>query len=131
MPLLTDGDRKFILDQLKNAPDSVLADAMLAFNAIRDKLMQIRKMTTPDNAPPLQEVAATVGAVLKQEVEKVVDRPNVSPGVPAITKIGSESKINILHNLKNGIQPGAKYAEHAKLLWSRGEVKFDGEAYYL
>jgi hypothetical protein len=36
-----------------------------------------------------------------------------------------------MHNLKNGIQPGAKFEEHAKLLWSRGEIRFDGKEWYL
>lgn len=52
MRLLNDNDRSYVLQQLAMAPDSVLADAMLAFNAIRDKTVAVRKLT---------EGAATVG----------------------------------------------------------------------
>lgn len=59
-------------------------------------------------------------------------RGNVSPGEPSIGKIGSNTKDDILRQLREGMgQPSAKYAEHLKLLWKRNEVKFDGEEYYL
>lgn len=58
-------------------------------------------------------------------------RKNVSPGVSTITKIGSGTKEELLSGLKAGRQPAAKYSEHMKLLWSRHEVKFDGEEYYI
>jgi hypothetical protein len=60
-----------------------------------------------------------------------VERKNVSPGLPSITKIGENAKINILGGLKSGRQPGLKYAEHCKLLWQRKLLKFDGTSYYL
>lgn len=121
MQLLHDDDRRYILDQLRLAPDSVLADAMLAFNEIRDKLVIVRKMVErpgePANEAPPKEAPS---------------RPNVSPGKSSITKIGSDTKTSILAGLaNNGVQPPTKYTEHLKLLWSRGEVKFDGKEYYL
>ena len=62
-------------------------------------------------------------------------RPNVSPGEPSIGKIGTATKEYILEALKlsdrNPAVLSTKYTEHLKLLWSRGEVQFDGEAYYL
>ncbi len=63
-------------------------------------------------------------------------RPNNSPGNPSIVKIGSETKASLLATLAEGKQPNlAKFSEHLKLLWQRGEVKFDDRAgkmeYYL
>lgn len=119
MNLLSDNDRKYILEQLQLAPDCVLADAMLAFNTIRDKVMIVRKMVErPDIAcEPVNEAP--------------VVRSNVSPGKSMITKIGSETKAALLVELANNKQPAAKFSEHLKLLWERGEVKFDGKEYYL
>lgn len=130
MSLLTQRDREYILAQLTLAPDSVLADAMLAFDAIRTKIVAVRKMVeTPTLSVAIEVPIAK--AVPPEEIEPVI-RSNVSPGKPAITKIGSETKASILGGLaNNGIQPSAKFAEHCKLLWSRGEIKFDGKEYYL
>ena len=125
MPLLTEADRAYILNQLKFAPDSVLADAMLAFNSIRDKMVAVRKLIIGVD-PSVPDTEKTV-------VNEVpAERPNINPGKPSITKIGGPAKSLILEELSTGsIQPHAKYAEHMKLLWSRGEVKFDGKEYYL
>ena len=121
MQLLHDSDRAYILEQLKLAPDSVLADAMLAFNVIRDKVVIVRKMT---------ELATTsVNPAPSSEEAKL--RPNVPPGGSTITKIGSSTKEELLKTLGQGAQPSAKYQEHLKLLWERGEVKFDGQCWYV
>ena len=58
-------------------------------------------------------------------------RKNVSPGEPSITKIGTNTREEIIGALKRGTQPLDKFREHLKLLWKRGEVKFDGEEYYV
>ena len=58
-------------------------------------------------------------------------RKNVSPGEPSITKIGSTTKETIIHALNTDTPLGDRYAEHLKLLWARGEIKFDGTEYYL
>ena len=58
-------------------------------------------------------------------------RPNISPGAPSITKIGGKAKEHVLDCLRLGNQPSPAYAEHMKLLWSRGEIKFDGKEYYV
>lgn len=65
------------------------------------------------------------------EVSHPATRANVSPGEPAIGKIGSKAKDEILTSLDQGRQPIKAYAEHLKLLWKRGEVKFDGKEYFL
>ena len=58
-------------------------------------------------------------------------RKNVNPGAPTIGKIGSGTKEQLLGMLSEGHQPQQKWSEHMKLLWSRGEVKFDGSEFYL
>lgn len=124
MSLLHPNDRAYILEQLKLAPDSVLADAMLAFNAIRDKVVMVRKMAERPTAPlePANEAP---------QAGEIEPRPNVSPGASSITKIGAENKAHLLLMLERGHQPEAKFSEHLKLLWSRGEVKFDGKEYWV
>ena len=62
---------------------------------------------------------------------KVEERKNVSPGEPNITKIGVNTEGALFGVLRAGGQPEAKYAEHMKLLWKRGKVRFDGKEYYL
>ena len=130
MPLLTERDREYILNQLKLAPDSVLADAMLAFNAIRDKLMAVRKLAQEPEATP-ETFAQGIAEYEKELVEKAAVRPNVAPGKPVIERIGSATKGELLKMLQQGVTPPAKYTEHLKLLWERGVVKFDGKDYYL
>lgn len=120
MPLLSDNDRQYVLEQLRAAPDSVLADAMLAFNEIRDKVVMVRKMSERP-AAPLEEANPA----------PAVTRSNVPPGVATISKIGSNTKEELFKMLGQGVQPPAKYREHLKLLWERGEVKFDGEEWYV
>lgn len=61
-------------------------------------------------------------------------RPNIDPGPPSIGKIGGETKDKIFAALNDGpFTPSAagKWAEHLKLLWKRGEIKYDGTEYYL
>ena len=59
-----------------------------------------------------------------------VARKNINPGEPSIGKIGANTKEEIMRLLKIGTRP-QKYIEHLKLLWSRGEVGFDGTDYYI
>ena len=106
----------------------------------RGKLTTFRVQDAPDAVYGAAELLAASG--VKPEAQAAPDvvkvpRPNVSPGVPLITKIGSNTKEYILNELKASGAPrtlehfGLKYAEHLKLLWSRGEIKFDGSEYYL
>lgn len=129
MRLLTDNDRNYILAQLAVAPDSVLADAMLAFDAIRNKIVAVRKFANENvsGSAPIVQVAIENAA----EPEKEVVRKNVSPGPAAIGKIGSNTKDVIFEFLRDDKQPPTKYDDHLKLLWSRGEVKYDGKEWYL
>lgn len=63
---------------------------------------------------------------------EVETRKNINPGDPTITKIGSSTKEVILDALRQGQQmPRPKYDEHLKLLWKRGEIRFDGENFYV
>ena len=76
----------------------------------------------------LQNTLRQVGVEKKEEEPP---RQNVSPELPAISKIGEKAKTYLLNELKDGRQPEAKYVEHLKLLWARGEIKFDVKDFYL
>lgn len=66
------------------------------------------------------------------KVSHPATRSNVSPGEPAIGKIGQKSKDYLLNILANDvIKSGGKYEQHLRLLWKRNEVKFDGKEYFL
>ncbi len=58
-------------------------------------------------------------------------RPNISPGEPSIGKIGADSKAAVFEGIRVGVLNKTKFAEHLKLLWKRGEIKYDGAEYYL
>lgn len=59
------------------------------------------------------------------------ERKNINPGPSAIGKLGEKTKVIILDCLQKQVQPDEKYKEHLKLLWARGEVKWDGEVWYV
>lgn len=129
MRLLTDNDRSYILAQLAMAPDSVLADAMLALDAIRIKIVEVRKFANGNvsgSAPVIQTAIEKAAEPAKEIVRK-----NVNPGTSPIGKIGGNTKDVIFEFLRDDKQPPAKYNDHLKLLWSRGEVKYDGKEWYL
>ena len=79
----------------------------------------------------LKNTLELVGA--KPAAEDLPPRKNVSPGEPSITRLVMTGGpvVEIFDCLKQGTQPPEKYAEQMKLLWKRGEVKFDGKEYYL
>lgn len=129
MNLLSTQDREYVLKQLQSAPDHILVDAMLALNEARVKTIEVRGLCGElQNAVGIDP--AIPGTEKTVDVE-VTPRRNLNPGAPSIGKIGSETKDTILKMLVAGTQPPKKYEEHLKLLWSRGEVKFDGQEYYL
>ena len=81
---------------------------------------------------PKEELQAQLNTAARGAIDKVpVARKNISPGEPTITKIGMNTEGALFGVLRAGGQPEAKYAEHMKLLWKRGEIKFDGKEYYL
>lgn len=117
--LISDADRTYILDQLKLAPDEVLVDAFLAWDGLRRKtiacrnvMLDIESDKTAVEAPP-------------------APRQNVNPGKSSITRIGTDNKEHVLLMVERGNKIEAKWQEHLKLLWERGEVKFDGKDWYL
>lgn len=127
MQLLTPTDRAFVLKQLELAPDEILADAMLAFNAVRDKIVKVRTLANPVTPVPREEAPAPAEAPAEVEVS----RANVNPGAPMTSKMSVATKHVILRLLEDGIRPGEKYHEAMKLMWARNEVKFDGKDFYL
>lgn len=132
--LITDADRAYILDQLKLAPDEVLVDAFLAWDGLRRKTIACRNvMLDIESDKPAVEAVVNTAWVnqSKDEMLMPVPRQNVNPGKSTITRIGTETKKELLSMLHGGVQPDAKWQEHLKLLWERGEVKFDGKEWYL
>ena len=86
-----------------------------------------------DSEELLQSTLRQVGV---KPAEEEPPRQNVSPGLPTISKIGEKAKTYLLNELKGGARTLEyadfhKYTEHLKLLWARGEIKFDGVEYYL
>jgi len=61
------------------------------------------------------------------------ERANVSPGEPSIGKIGKDNMDMLIKSVSGdgAFHKYEKWAEHMKLLWKRGAVKFDGKEYYL
>lgn len=91
------------------------------------------KRGEPLRPEPVFNAVARGAAAESEEMNGggVVPRKNVSPGEPSIGKIGENAKTAILIELRNGFQPPAKMNEHCKLLWKRGEIRFDGQEYYV
>lgn len=146
MNFLTEDQRTKAIESLKRAPDEVLLSAMVDFrrfrhieegtranfNQVVDELTERRT----HNEPVAEDHRGS--GINVQPVEEIkLERINVSPGTPSITKIGSNTKEYIINELKISGAPrtlehfGMKYKEHLKLLWARGEIKFDGTEYYL
>ena len=80
-----------------------------------------RHGTTPEGSAAVQPVSSG----------RSTERPNLDPGKPSITKIGGSTRDEILTRVRDNLQPNPKFTEHCKLLWSRGEIKFDGKEWYL
>jgi hypothetical protein len=111
----------------KEIVDRVHGEVHITDDMIRDYL--VRKGWWK----PGVESGPSKGTDTKEDAPKQdVARKNINPGDPSISKIGSSTKDVILGDLAAGRQPPTpKYDEHMKLLWSRGEVKYDGKEYYL
>lgn len=114
--LITDGDRAFILKALSGASDEVLVRAYQDWDAQRSAALDVR---------------SKLGGLSTEEVVVApsTERKNFSPGASSITRMTSGTKSDILALLARGERPWGKFEEHLKLLWERGEVKFDGEWY--
>lgn len=130
MALLNNDDRAFILAQLTLAPDEILADAMLAFNAVRDKIIKVRALSAAAGTKEEPEVPYV--SMTTEDVKHVlVSRPNVTPSGPIAKRLHMHTKNTILNRLEDGVQPNEQLLPQAKLLWARGEIKYDGEKFYL
>ena len=139
MTFLTEDQRTKALELLKKAPDEIILGAMVDlrryrhmedgtrrnFDEVCDELSERR---THDEPVATEHRGS---AIVVNEVEETTIRANVSPGIPLIGKIGTATKEELLKLLGQGICPAKKYVEHLKLLWSRNEVKYDGEVFYL
>ena len=61
---------------------------------------------------------------------KPAARPNINPGESKMKRLSGQAYNFVIVQLGLGKQPEG-YAEHLKLLWTRGEVKFDGSNWYI
>lgn len=129
MRLITDNDRSYILAQLTNASDEVLVRAYQDWDAQRLAALEVRASIGSSAAQPKQQ--AHVEQQAQHAEPEPRQRTNASPGPSSITRIGGTTKDELLRMLEHGAQPPAKYNEHLKLLWERGEVRFDGEEWYV
>lgn len=171
--LITDGDRTYILEQLRNAPDSVLVAAFNQWHKERENALLCREtinvelgrhsfdddtVVSEKSSAKFSGGTASTGGVLSGSAATGSDEPNssrnevsyndpsdkrnerdasnhgridTSPGTSAIARIGSATRIDLLAMVKAGQQPHKKYEEHLKLMWQRGEVKFDGKEWWV
>lgn len=136
MNLLTEQQRKNALICLAKAPDEVILSAMVDYKAHMHRMEGVKR----NFDATLTELNQTQFDERRQSDEPVSEdkrgsgiivRENVNPGASSIGKIGGKAKEDILEHLCGGVQPPRSYAEHLKLLWARGEVKFDGQVFYL
>lgn len=134
MEILTNEERAKLLARLQDADDDILIKAVAElkerYSNVRADFGDIRGFIgakAPVPPPTLMPAQAADPA----PAPPPAGRENISPGDPAITKIGSNTKAELLALLHRKTQPGPKFAEHLKLLWARGEVKYDGAIYYV
>lgn len=139
MNVINDRERQAMLTFLtENISDEVLIRTLEQIKEdreyVRDETSKImRYIGAKPMSPPVPTPTTFPPSVVAPEAAP--ETKNVSPGTPSITKIGTNAKGEIMAALKVGprklAEIGPKYAEHMKLLWSRGEVKYDGERYYV
>ena len=122
MNFLTDKQRENALILLAEGPDEIILSAMVDLRRFR----HLEEGTKRNLNEVIDELKGEATPVPEE-----APRKNISPGTPAITKIGAVAKDYVLEALRMKQQPSTKYEEHLKLLWSRGEVKYDGEEFYL
>jgi hypothetical protein len=141
MNILSESERAALLQALTEAPDEVLIDAVRQrkdwMKNIKSSFDEVRsfvgmKVTESSKPPPHSTPVVSSTKVVAEKAVEVAptERPNVNPGRSTITKIGTDTKSFLLGELQHG-RISAKHTEHYKLLHSRGEVKYDGNEYYL
>lgn len=149
MNILSQLEREALIKSLSDAPDEILIDAVRQrkewMSGIKSSFKEVQgfigmrvietptakysgsEIGTKDSSKKVDNDSETSG-----RDSHPTTRINKSPGPSAISKLGSKTKDELIAVLKAGSQPNHdKWGEHLKLLWSRGEVKFDGAAYYL
>ena len=92
---------------------------------VKDAQEVIAKLSRPKNWTDMVETKTP------EPEPAPAPRLNVSPGESKITKIGGETKEELLRILRDGGAPPERFIEHLRLLWARNEVKFDGANFYV
>ena len=121
------------VNRLGNLPYRLEGFGQPIVSGDRGALIELTELQEGSASPNMdleaQKAPNVLSTVPPQNVPAI--RNNVSPGEPAIGKIGSKTKEDLLFVISSGVQASAKFSEHMKLLWKRGEVKYDGQEYYL
>lgn len=113
-----------------------------------DEMLYIQEALVQQRSIPVQTVATervndvtttTEFTQLTDEQKKtwvapVKERPNVSPGTPTVSKMGADRKQAIFAGVRAGDFVNGYSGvslPYLQLLWSRGEVRFDGQDFYI
>lgn len=106
---------------------NIECDSLHEFQLIQDSIQAVTQSPAQTTTFEPATIAAPAPPPPAQE------RHNVSPGEPSIIKMGAETKRSMLAGVGSGAF-GAGYngksIEYLRLLWKRGEVKFDGKEFY-
>lgn len=134
-PLLTPSDRQSLSSYLQdNAPDDILIRAVEQVKEYRENVRtdysSLRKyLGTPASEPVSSptKVATPLTTVVSELQEAD------PPGTP-VQRISTKVRSMLLAALKQPHAPsslGNKFSGHLKLLWTRGEIKWNGKEYYI
>lgn len=59
------------------------------------------------------------------------ERPNVAPPTPPASRLYSSVQARVMLKVNAGQQPHKDDLPAASAMWAKGEIKFDGDKYYL
>lgn len=59
------------------------------------------------------------------------DRANIAPPTPPTTRLFTSVQARVMLKVNAGLQPHKDDLPAASAMWARGEIKFDGDKYYL
>lgn len=141
MIVLSQDKRDALIKTIANAPDEILIDAARQYkdwqSNIQESFREVQGFCgckAVDNTKPPFAPAATSSpegaAPPAPAAGAPTQRANKNPGRPGISKIGTKTVDELLGMIRKGVQPGEKWKEHLKLLWSRDMVKWDGQRWY-
>jgi hypothetical protein len=151
--LLTQAQREKSLTLLAKAPDEILLSAIVDlrkhwhlhqgtlanYEVVMKELEGAEHAANSLAAQAANHLAANAQAATAPEPkptpgpepEPLEERVNQSPGMPSVRRINSNTYQEIMDALKAGHSVKLKHVDACKLLWARGEIKYDGQGFYL